>query len=54
MASKIVYPKPLPKLVKQTIPLESGFTLTEIVALQNGWRLIKRRLKYHSSKIFTE
>ncbi|XP_037811308.1 uncharacterized protein LOC119603366 isoform X2 [Lucilia sericata] len=54
MASKIIYPKPLPQLIKQNFPLETGFTPTEIVALQNGWCLIKRRLNYHSAKIFTD
>ncbi|KAM7361470.1 globin 3 [Cochliomyia hominivorax] len=54
MTSKIIYPKPLPVLIKQNLPLETGFTPTEIVALQNGWRLIKRRLNYHSGKIFIE
>ncbi|KNC31407.1 hypothetical protein FF38_03877 [Lucilia cuprina] len=54
MATNIIYPKPLPKLVKQNIPLETGFTSTEIVALQNGWHLIKRRLYYHSTKIFKD
>lgn len=54
MTCNIIYPKPLPELTKQNNPLESGFTPTEIVALQNGWRLIKRRLNYHTAKIFTE
>ncbi|XP_065362353.1 uncharacterized protein glob3 [Calliphora vicina] len=54
MTRNIIYPKPLPELTKQNNPIESGFTPTEIVALQNGWRLIKRRLNYHTAKIFTE
>uniref|UniRef100_A0A1B0FHS9 Globin family profile domain-containing protein n=1 Tax=Glossina morsitans morsitans TaxID=37546 RepID=A0A1B0FHS9_GLOMM len=50
--SGIEYPKPLPKLNLENVSNEMGFTPLEIVALQNIWRLFKKRFKYHSMQIF--
>lgn len=53
-SSCIVYPKPFETLDKRTLPNDIGFTMTEIAALRNGWRLINRRFAYHSKRIFME
>uniref|UniRef100_A0A1A9WRN5 HotDog ACOT-type domain-containing protein n=1 Tax=Glossina brevipalpis TaxID=37001 RepID=A0A1A9WRN5_9MUSC len=48
----IEYPKPLPKLNLENVCNEMGFTPLEMVALQNIWRLFKKRFKHHSMQIF--
>lgn len=54
MGGDILYPKPLGKLVYENQPLPSGFLPNEVVALKQIWRILKRRLYYHTSNIFIE